>query len=102
MREIKFRAWDGRSMIQWEVFRKTSMRAFDDSELSIMQFTGLKDKKGREIYEGDIVLAHYYKKGEPVGRRQRWLVEWNPHYMNGWSRSHKGDYLPLMSAVEED
>lgn len=55
MREIKFRAWH-RDWMQYS--DKESLRIFwDDCEYRdcpIMQYTGLKDKNGKEIYEGDI------------------------------------------------
>lgn len=61
MREIKFRIWDGRKMIyDCGLLIKGNNILIQDKgnkNLSIpMQFTGLKDKNGKEIFEGDICL----------------------------------------------
>jgi uncharacterized phage protein (TIGR01671 family) len=71
MREIKFRAWDletggwathndflGDSTSPIKVSASVnppSILQFGRDDLIIQQFTGLKDRNGREIYEGDIL-----------------------------------------------
>ena len=70
MREIKFRAWHTekkRMFPPWSIW-KSNLHGYDDSCcLNLMQYTGLKDKNGKEIYEGDIV-----RNGKGIIYEVRW------------------------------
>ncbi|NJP37178.1 YopX family protein [Alkalicoccus luteus] len=57
MREIKFRAWDKdlKKWLGWETVSQCAIGEFvDDVRFELVQYTGLKDKNGVEIYGGDI------------------------------------------------
>ena len=78
MREIKFRMWNGNNMVdlksttQFAILPELKIDGlfipFKD-EYKIMQYTGLKDKNGKEIYEGDILKSEFVNSN--------FAIEWN-------------------------
>ena len=93
MREIKFRAWDDdeKQMLDWDALLGKDVKdAFDTSwpplinvidpcvcgcTMKLMQYTGLKDKNGVEIYEGDLIKFTEIDEDSAFGREDTEVVE---------------------------
>jgi hypothetical protein len=95
MREIKFRAWDGTRMDYNPWFDEYAgggapINSFANEAKMFnkvfMQWTGLYDTSGKEIYEGDIVEVE-----DGVG-----VIEWNAHDL-AWDLS--GPNMPITRSM---
>ena len=101
-RTIKFRAWDGKQMhysyiiagaeycnvltiLQDEEFAK---KYYKVDEWKVMQFTGLLDCEGKEIWESDIVMLNHWKSTDLFNYSKPFIVT----YYEGEINFKQGDY----------
>lgn len=83
MREIKFRVWneDTKEMleIQKHSFKTNKSMPYGWNMQyefdGLMQYTGLKDKHGKEIYEGDICKSYGGYIQEVIWRNNSWMYK---------------------------
>ena len=89
-REFKYRAWlkEEKKMVIVETieFSEKSIQYLEKNEIidayllrttflediELMQYTGQKDKNGKEIYEGDIIICKY---GPEITMEVKWIDE---------------------------
>jgi hypothetical protein len=93
-REIKFRAWDKSRKIMidnpgdipGDLQVSFINNSFVNSDYDFMQFTGLHDKNGKEIYEGDIIVY-----GGLLRKKIKWEISEDVEYPDN---NNVGFYIP--------
>ena len=78
MKEIKFRAWNGKEMSQPQHLYSSFWHKREKEIKELMQYTGLKDKNGKEIYERDIVKTTSGFIGEILFYDGAFMGNFNP------------------------
>ena len=109
-REMKFRAWNGEKIISqdhlfwngetfvtgvWD-YTETYIHPAEQFEVSLMQSTGLKDRNGIEIYEGDALRIHHDDGESNFAGIVKWLAEGD---WLGWCLMERCD--PEMLRVDD-
>lgn len=108
MREIKFRAWvDNKRMVDYErIWNSYNVcDLFGSANAIPMQYTGLNDKNGREIYEGDMV--RFVEYGNPLEVKfgeyepEKPWTEQNEKLYGFYFESHKTEFVYSMKDCEQ-
>ena len=129
MREIKFRAWDLSRKKMWtaeqmgidELTLNPDGRGFVNvsgasqklsqymSHIMPMQYTGIRDKHGVEIYEGDIIYLCYTYEDARLESGWGWIVviEWDnrqeeEEHFQGFNVPFDGEHCEVIGNIYEN
>ena len=111
-REIKFRAWLGNYNVNEMVdvlridFKDNYLvpypgdqGCFDLRDTPLMQYTGLKDKNGTEIYEGDVCNARMIEN-ESIFKYYKMEVVWNEEKAGFYFKDDEGEWTITHTPID--